>query len=297
MRRVFLPAVLAATATLLYAAPATAMNITIHFAADKPLDGFKAVNLPGDRIVYAHDDPILNSDQFINWHTSKAVFGEGVKILVEQGPLTNLSHEAKDQNIIRYLVKFDDAIFADVLIQPSIEENSVTLSGLSDTKVEELIRALDDAVRTNPRGIILEMKQRQKKVIPGGQLEIEIYASNLNRLSGYQVALAITGGSGAPPQVVDGWVDSLRDDYLFKNEVEPLLGFNRGGIRMLNALRSGFVDHPGKAYLGTFSFAVPSDAKGTFEFSFSRGINTLFADVDRAQLPVHLGHKIFVTID
>ncbi len=107
----------------------------------------------------------------------------------------------------------------------------------------------------------------------GARFEVDVFADRVSGLRGYELALALTGGSSGTLEIDDVRVDERRRDYVFAG-LKPLTAVDVSAPRIVSLLHEGSVDSATPAYLATFVYQSSRDASGTFQVTVVPGDGT-----------------------
>ncbi len=104
---------------------------------------------------------------------------------------------------------------------------------------------------------------RKRSVRAGGRIDVDIYVSDVTDIVGYEFGLTV---HGVDATIEDVRVDTARRDHVFQGQTHfPATDHELGRIGgvVLNASVTTLKDK--RAYLGTFTISVPTDARGSLE--------------------------------
>ncbi len=99
--------------------------------------------------------------------------------------------------------------------------------------------------------------------VSAGTYRVDVYASNVASLRGYEIALDVYGGKSGGLTLQDLWIDAQRSEFVFGGaDSYPTVDKVQGRLACVEL--SGGVPVSEQAYLGTFVFQASPDAKGDF---------------------------------
>lgn len=105
---------------------------------------------------------------------------------------------------------------------------------------------------------------------------VEIHASRVTDLSGYEIVLTVDGGVAGELILDSVDVDTFRDDYVFSGR-PSFDATDAARSRLASALGYGGVTHDNRVYLGTFRFRATPNARGEFTIDVSQASMALDA--------------------
>jgi len=113
----------------------------------------------------------------------------------------------------------------------------------------------------------------KRAIVPGAEVTVDVFISNVTDMSVYQTAMKVTGGETGEVTIKDIKIDTKRSDYVFGEaqviKAEALHSGQMGAMQM-----TGAVDVSRPAYLGTYTLQASLSAKGTFEIGLEVGNST-----------------------
>jgi len=105
---------------------------------------------------------------------------------------------------------------------------------------------------------------------PNDVFEVEVYGTVFTGLAGYELAVAVTGGTSGSLELEELRLDDEEANFVFYGLTE-YHAFDASVPRMGCALADGGVNSYAPKYLGTFVFRASGDAVGTFTVSLVEG--------------------------
>ncbi len=125
----------------------------------------------------------------------------------------------------------------------------------------------DESVPSAQTGPAMTVKASHSTVAPGQLITVDVYVSNVAKLSAYQFRLVATGGDQGSLALESVTLDQVRNNYVFLGRQVMQALNKQAGLcgALLTDGSSRDVTKP--AYLGTATFRATSDARGAFEIS------------------------------
>lgn len=164
--------------------------------------------------------------------------------------------------------------------------------GMGSARAENVLATSQDAP-------VVSLKSKQVTVLAGGQVNVEVFVTNVQDLASYEMRLNVVGGDRGTLTLEQIVVDQQRADYVFKN----------AGVQILDAVdmkqqRVGMVRFGGgsavaadqQAYLATFTFRVSADAAGKFAVTLSNPEAAFLNNSIAQQIPHRLASPLEVTV-
>ncbi len=262
------------TGTLLIAQSAVALDVTFHFATDQPKGDSVEIQLPKGLSLFAQKDAVLTNADLMYWKTASAKFGDGVQFILTPEAMTTFVQKVSEFGMSRLAIRFDGTYYSNALVQVDSNSNTMDLAALKKGQAADLVRALDDALNTNPNAVVLTLRSSQKKIKAGGTVDVEIFISNAKDIRGYQFDLEISGEHSGKLERISGKVDTHHPAYIFKDTADAHFAYNPTTGQLLNILQTGGVACE-NAYAATFTYKVSDDATGTFFLQFRRSPKTV----------------------
>jgi len=140
----------------------------------------------------------------------------------------------------------------------------------------------------------IKLVASQRSARAGDIVTVDVFASAVTDLRGYQIALDAVGGSRGALDVDEPTIDDTRSDYVFA-EMDSVHAGDVHGVRMVGALMAGSATTRRDTYLGSFVYRIPGGAHGSFAINIRPDETVLVDTAGRpfALQPVH-GVKISV---
>jgi len=149
---------------------------------------------------------------------------------------------------------------------------------LSDRPGLAVDRLVDTPVAT------IKLVVSQRSVRAGDTVTVDVFASAVTELRGYQIALEAAGGSRGSLESETLAIDDSRDDYVFA-QMESVQASDPDGVRIVGALMADSATTRGDTYLGSFTYRIPSGAHGTFSVDI-RPEETMLVDTAGRQFAI-----------
>jgi len=142
--------------------------------------------------------------------------------------------------------------------------------------------------------VTIKLVASQRSVRAGDTVTVDVFASAVTELRGYQIALEAVGGSRGSLESETLAIDDSRGDYVFA-QMESVQASDPAGVRIVGALMADSATTRGDTYLGSFTYRIPSGAHGTFAVDI-RPEETMLVDTAGRQLGIRpvRGAKITV---
>ncbi len=146
----------------------------------------------------------------------------------------------------------------------------------------------------NAPEVAIKLVASQRSIRAGDTVTVDVFASSVTDLRGYQIALDAVGGSrGALSSDVIA-IDDSRDDYVFA-QLESVHASDPIGLRIVGALIAGSATTKGETYLGSFTYRIPSNAHGTFAFNIRSG-ETMLVDTAGREFAIQPVHSVKIAV-
>lgn len=131
----------------------------------------------------------------------------------------------------------------------------------------------------------LIIEPRQKTVRAGGTIEVDIFASNVSGLVGYEFGLTAITDAKQTARIIDVEINTQRRDYVFNGlnnypSIDTQLG--RIGVVVMDA--GVFTEKGQRAYLGTFKFEVPIDTRGSITLQSLTDFVALYSSTSQQKI-------------
>lgn len=137
---------------------------------------------------------------------------------------------------------------------------------------------------------------RQRAVKAGGTVEVDVYASGVNNLSGYEFGINASNGRRGSLTLEDVRVDTDRADYAFAGLYSfPAVDVELGRVGAAVLGTGDSIPANKRAYVGTFTFRASNDAAGAFTISAATEYVGLFSD-SLVSLPVSVVEDTVVLV-
>lgn len=133
---------------------------------------------------------------------------------------------------------------------------------------------------------VLTVVPAQKAVVPGGKAEVHVFLSNASNVAAYELHMSVLGEQGQTLALSAMSVDKTRKNFIFGND-QIVEAFDVKGKRAAIVKYGQGVDVPANEvrYLGTFTYDVPADAKGTFKIGLNSA-ESFVSNMNVEQLPI-----------
>ncbi len=156
--------------------------------------------------------------------------------------------------------------------------------------------AVHDVVVRRSSSATLQIVPRERSIRADGQLAVDIFVTDVEGLIGYEFGLSTIGGKQGALSLHAVNVDTDRNDYVFDGLANfPAIDEELGRIGGV-AMDAGVTVSQGKrAYLGTFTFTVPDDARGAFSLQPSTEFVALFTSGGQQSVGTVDDAIVFVT--
>ena len=156
-----------------------------------------------------------------------------------------------------------------------------------------LAQAEDKAAPAVPT---MSVKALQKVAKPGGTVTVELYVSNVSDLGVYQFHVAASGGENGALTFEDGLIDVTRKDYVFSGS-SSLPAFDKKGVRGGSVVMGSAGKNVTKPkYIGTATFRVSPEAKGTYEINVVANPQTFLRDSHGVPIMSGVGEAAKVSV-
>ncbi len=140
----------------------------------------------------------------------------------------------------------------------------------------------------------IKLVASQRSARAGDRVWIDIFAGPVTNLRGYQIALAVAGGSRGSLEPTALAVHDNREDYMFAR-MESVHAEAPSGVRVVGTSMAGGVTTRRDTYMGSFAFRIPSDAHGTFAISI-RPEETILVDTAGRQFALRPVNSVKILV-
>lgn len=133
---------------------------------------------------------------------------------------------------------------------------------------------------------VLTVVPAQKVVVPGGKAEVHVFLSNATNVAAYELHVSVLGEQGQTLALSAMSVDKSRKNFIFGND-QIVEAFDLKGKRAAIVKYGQGVDVPANEvrYLGTFTYDVPADARGTFKIGLNT-VESFVSNMNVEQMPI-----------
>ncbi len=150
-----------------------------------------------------------------------------------------------------------------------------------------------------PASISIRLAARSAAVSASGAVDVDVFASGLTDLRGYELQLVASGGGRGTLDVTALSIDQFRTDFVF-NGLDNLHAIDVLTHRAVCTLSSGSVSSTEERYLGTITFTASASASGQFTVStlLSDGSDGILAgDTNGAPMTVNVTSDALITVN
>lgn len=146
-----------------------------------------------------------------------------------------------------------------------------------------------------PSGPTITTVAKQRTASPGELIEVDVYISNVNDLSLFQVALEVVNDSDGSLALEELKIQKDRKDFVF-GDSSVVSAEHLEGARMGAVLTGSSVDVGRRAYLGTYKYRASVGVTGTFKVQVKMGKESFLRNSDGTAIAFLSGKATSISI-
>jgi len=159
--------------------------------------------------------------------------------------------------------------------------------------------ALSTGGTVSASSINIRLLHRSSTIATRGTVKVDVFASGLTDLRGYELQLAASGGDSGTLDVTSLSIDQSRTDFVF-NGLDNLHAIDSLTHRAVCALATGSVSSTDERYIGTVTLTASAGASGQFTVSniLSDGSEGILAgDANGDPITVNVTSNVLITVN